>query len=187
VLETCGWPYLIDLKVILKSKEPKLWGLETKFEIFKMKDHKSIEEMYNRLLSIQNEFSDLGESLINNKVIDKILKVMLRMSRWEALVSALEAMQGLNDAFMSDELYTHLRCFEEKLKQAGDYHVEPKQVAFPAQSNVKHFHPSSSRENFIQSLDHKYQKMQCSSKKCFKECLILERNSIKKGRSMTKR
>jgi hypothetical protein len=22
-------------------------------------------------------------------------------------------------------LYTHLRCFEEKLKQAGDYHVEP--------------------------------------------------------------
>jgi hypothetical protein len=63
--------------------------------------------------------------------------------------SALEVMQGTNDAFMLDELYTHLRCFEEKLKQAKDYHIEPKQVVFPAQSNVKHFHQSTSRENFI--------------------------------------
>jgi hypothetical protein len=45
---------------------------------------------------------------------------------------------GTNDAFTPDELYTHIRCFKEKLKQAGDYHVEPKQIAFPARSNVKH-------------------------------------------------
>jgi gag-polypeptide of LTR copia-type len=42
-------------------KRTKIMGLETKFENFKMKDHKLIEEMYNRLLSIQNEFSDLSE------------------------------------------------------------------------------------------------------------------------------
>jgi hypothetical protein len=82
--------------------------------------------MYNRLLSIQNEFSNLSEPLINNKVIGKILTVMLQKSRWKALISALEVMQGTNDVFTPDELYTHLRCFEEKLKQAGDYHVEPK-------------------------------------------------------------
>jgi gag-polypeptide of LTR copia-type len=52
-------------------------GLETKFENLKMKDHESIEEMYNRLLSIQNEFSDLGEPLTNNKFIGKILRVIL--------------------------------------------------------------------------------------------------------------
>jgi gag-polypeptide of LTR copia-type len=52
-------------------------GLETKFENFKIEDHESIEEMYNRLLSIQNEFSDFGEPLTNNKVVDKILRVML--------------------------------------------------------------------------------------------------------------
>jgi gag-polypeptide of LTR copia-type len=46
--------------------------LETKFENFKMEDHESIEEMYNRLLSIQNEFSNLGEPLTNNNVIGKI-------------------------------------------------------------------------------------------------------------------
>jgi gag-polypeptide of LTR copia-type len=47
--------------------------LETKFENFKIEDHESIEEMYNRLLSIQNEFSNLGEPLRNNKVVGKIL------------------------------------------------------------------------------------------------------------------
>jgi hypothetical protein len=50
-----------------------------------MEDHESIEEIYNRLLSIQNEFSDLGVPLTNNNVIGKILRVMLRRSRWEAL------------------------------------------------------------------------------------------------------
>jgi gag-polypeptide of LTR copia-type len=59
-------------------KRTKIIDLETKFENFKMEDHESIEEIYNRLLSIQNEFSDLGESLMNNKVIDKILRVILR-------------------------------------------------------------------------------------------------------------
>jgi gag-polypeptide of LTR copia-type len=67
-------------------------GLETKFENFKIEDHESIDEMHNRLLSIQMEFSDLGEPLTNNKVISKILRVILRRPRWEALVSVLEAM-----------------------------------------------------------------------------------------------
>jgi hypothetical protein len=75
--------------------------------------------------------------------------VIFRRPRWEALASALEAMQRTNDIFTPDELYIHLRCFEEKLNQAEDYHVEPKKIIFPAQSNVKHFHPSTSRENFI--------------------------------------
>jgi gag-polypeptide of LTR copia-type len=37
-------------------KRIKIMGLETKFKNFKMEDHESIEELYNRLLSIQNEF-----------------------------------------------------------------------------------------------------------------------------------
>jgi hypothetical protein len=48
-----------------------------------MEDHEMIEEMYNQLLFIQNKFSDLGKPLMNNKVIGKILKVMLRRPRWE--------------------------------------------------------------------------------------------------------
>jgi hypothetical protein len=51
---------------------------------FKMKDHKPIKEMYDHLLLIQNEFSDLAEALTNNKVVGKILMVILRRPRWEA-------------------------------------------------------------------------------------------------------
>jgi hypothetical protein len=67
-------------------------GLEIKFENFKMEVHESIKEIYNRLSFIQNEFSDLSEPLTNNKVVGKILRVILRRPRWEALVSALETM-----------------------------------------------------------------------------------------------
>jgi hypothetical protein len=49
-----------------------------------MKDHEMIEEISNRLLSIQNKFSNLGEPLINNKDIGKIIRVMLRRPCWEA-------------------------------------------------------------------------------------------------------
>jgi endonuclease V-like protein UPF0215 family len=62
-------------------KRTKIMDLKIKFKNFKMEDHESIEEIYNRLLSIQNEFLDLDESLTNNKVIGKILRVMLRRSR----------------------------------------------------------------------------------------------------------
>jgi flagellar biosynthesis chaperone FliJ len=89
-------------------------------------------------------------------------------------------MQGTNDAFTLDELYTHLRCFEEKLKQMGDYHIEPKQVVFPAQSNAKHFHPSTSHENFIQSLDHKVSKDAMLISKMFQGMLNFEKKFNKK-------
>jgi hypothetical protein len=69
--------------------------------------------------------------------------------QWEALVITFETMQGTNDAFTSDELYAHLCCFKQKLKQACIYHTEPKQVIFLAQRNVKNFNPSTSCDNFI--------------------------------------
>jgi hypothetical protein len=76
-------------------------SLEIKFENFKMKDNEIIEKMYNRLMLIQNEFLDLGESLKNKKVIEKILRVMLRKLRWETLVSMLEVVQGANDFILT--------------------------------------------------------------------------------------
>jgi hypothetical protein len=60
-------------------------SLEIKYQNFKMEDHESIEEIYNRLLSIQNKFLNLGEPLTNNIVIGKILRVVLRKPRWEHL------------------------------------------------------------------------------------------------------
>jgi gag-polypeptide of LTR copia-type len=55
-------------------KKTKIMSLEITLEKFKMEVHESIEEMYNRLPFIQNEFSDLGEPLTNNKVVGKNYK-----------------------------------------------------------------------------------------------------------------
>ena len=40
-------------------KRTKLTGLEAKFETFKVEDGESIENMYNRFMHIQNEFTEL--------------------------------------------------------------------------------------------------------------------------------
>lgn len=75
-------------------------SLETKFENFRVEDGESIEDMYVRLMHIQSEYIELGESLSNNKVVRKLLRVVLRRPRWEASVSVLKAMQGINDTFL---------------------------------------------------------------------------------------
>ena len=101
-------------------KRTKVTGLEAKFENFKVEDGESIEDMYNRLMHIQNEFTELGEPLSNNKIVGKLLRVMLMRERWSGLVSALEAIQGTHDSFTPDDLYAHFRSFEEKLRQSGE-------------------------------------------------------------------
>jgi hypothetical protein len=84
-------------------------------------------------------------------------------------------MQGKNNVLHRMSLYIHLRCFEEKLKQVGDYHVESKKVAFFAQSNINHFHPLILYKNFIQSLDHEVFKDAMFLSKMFQSMLNFER------------
>jgi hypothetical protein len=45
----------------------------------------------------------LGEPLSNDKLAEKLLRVLLRKSRWEGYWSALEAMQGVNATFTMDD------------------------------------------------------------------------------------
>jgi hypothetical protein len=109
---------------------------------------------------IQNEFIELREPLSNDKLAEKLLRILLRKSRWKGYVSALEVMEDVNATFTMDELYTLLRSFVEKLNQAGDCRQNIKLVAFPAQDFVTNISPSSSNfylsnESFIQILDHK--------------------------------
>jgi hypothetical protein len=73
--------------------------------------------MYYRLTLFMIEFIDIGEPLSNNKIIGKIMIILLRRSKWEGFMSALEALQGvIYNPFTPDELYAHLRSFEETLR-----------------------------------------------------------------------
>jgi hypothetical protein len=87
------------------------------FENFGLEKGETIKNMYNRFIHIQNKFGKLGEILFNGNIIGKLLRVMLRKSRWKKYVSAFEAMQGVQAALTLDEVYAHLRSVDETLKQ----------------------------------------------------------------------
>jgi hypothetical protein len=83
-----------------------LTDLEIKFDNFR------IEDVYTRLIHIQNEFIELGEPLSNNMLVEKLLRVLLRKPRWEGYVSTLEVMQSVNTKSTMDEIYALLHGFE---------------------------------------------------------------------------
>ncbi|KAF3320262.1 gag-polypeptide of LTR copia-type [Carex littledalei] len=72
------WDTLIDrYEGNTQIKRTKIAGLDTKFETFKIENGENVEDMYNRLMHIQNEFIELGEPLSNDKIVGKLLRVML--------------------------------------------------------------------------------------------------------------
>lgn len=93
-------------------KQTKLEGLEIKFETFSVENGESVEDTYNKLLQIQNEFIKLGQPLSNKKIVRKFLRVMLRKPGWKSMVSALEVLLGVQ-VFTLEELFAHLRSCEE--------------------------------------------------------------------------
>jgi hypothetical protein len=56
-------------------------GLEFEFKILCIQEGESIENMYLRLMHILNEFDEVGESLSNSKIVDKIFRAMMRRLR----------------------------------------------------------------------------------------------------------
>jgi hypothetical protein len=56
-------------------------------------------------MHILNEFDEVGESLSNSKIVDKIFRVMMRRPRWESMISTLEAMQGTLGEFTNEEVF----------------------------------------------------------------------------------
>jgi hypothetical protein len=73
-------------------------------------------------------------------------------------MSALEAMQGVQATFTSDEIYAHLMSFEEILKQTGELTHTFKAIAFST-----HNHPNTSSsqfttDRFVQRRDHESSK-----------------------------
>jgi hypothetical protein len=72
--------------------------------------------MYSRLMHILNEFDEIREFLSNSKIVGKIFRAMMRRPRWESMISTLEAMQDSLGEFTHEEVFTHLLCFEDKVR-----------------------------------------------------------------------
>ncbi|XP_070048841.1 uncharacterized protein [Nicotiana tomentosiformis] len=63
-------------------KQSKIDMLTTEFELFRMKDDESIQDMHTRFTSIINELHLLGEIISRNKLVRKILSVL--PGSWES-------------------------------------------------------------------------------------------------------
>jgi gag-polypeptide of LTR copia-type len=70
-----------------QMKRTKLMGLESEFENFYIQEEESIENIYSRLMHILIKFDEVGESLSNSKIVDKIFRAMMRRPRWESMIN----------------------------------------------------------------------------------------------------
>jgi hypothetical protein len=58
------------------------------------------------------------------------------------MISTLEAMQGSLGEFTHEEVFTHLLCFEKKLRQNGELTSKLKEIALQAQRSLSHHYLS---------------------------------------------
>ncbi|XP_070055259.1 uncharacterized protein [Nicotiana tomentosiformis] len=95
-------------------KQSKINMLTTEYELFRMKDDESIQDMHTRFTSIINEFHSLGEIIPRNKLVRKILSVL--PGSWESKVNAITKAKDLQTLTI-DELIGNLKTYKIKKKK----------------------------------------------------------------------
>ncbi|XP_070048510.1 uncharacterized protein [Nicotiana tomentosiformis] len=98
-------------------KQSKIDMLTTVYELFRMKDDESIQDMHTRFTSIINELHSLGEIISRNKLFRKILSVL--PSSWESKVNAIIKAKDLQKLII-DELVGNLKIYEMKKKKDNE-------------------------------------------------------------------
>nr|XP_016468235.1 PREDICTED: uncharacterized protein LOC107790786 [Nicotiana tabacum] len=74
-------------------KQSKIDMLTTEYELFKMKEDESIQDMHMSFTSIVNELHSLKEIIQRNKLVRKILSVL--PSSWENKLNAITEAKDL--------------------------------------------------------------------------------------------
>nr|XP_016436170.1 PREDICTED: uncharacterized protein LOC107762337 [Nicotiana tabacum] len=95
-------------------KQSKIDMLTTEYELFKMKEDEFIQEMHTYFTSIINDLYLLGEIIPTNKLVWKILGVLL--GSWESKVNAITEAKDMHKLIV-DELIRNLKTYEMKRKK----------------------------------------------------------------------
>ncbi|PKU63413.1 Retrovirus-related Pol polyprotein from transposon TNT 1-94 [Dendrobium catenatum] len=97
-----------------KVKMVRLQTLRSQFDMLKMKESESVEEYFNRVITIVNQLKLNGELVEDKRVIEKILRSLTR--KFEATVVAIEEAKNIEQ--MSIEgLLGSLQSHELRMKQ----------------------------------------------------------------------
>ncbi|XP_070039393.1 uncharacterized protein [Nicotiana tomentosiformis] len=89
-------------------KQSNIDMLTTEYEVFRMKDNESIQDMHTRFTYIINVLYSLGEIIPRNKLIRKILNVL--PGSWESKVNAITEAKDLQKLTI-DELIGNLKTY----------------------------------------------------------------------------
>ncbi|XP_070015737.1 uncharacterized protein [Nicotiana sylvestris] len=103
-------------------KQSKIDMLTTEYELFRMKDDESIQDMHSRFTSIIDELPSLGEIIPRNKLVRKILSIL--PSLWESKVNAINEANDWQELTI-DKLVGNLMTYEMK-KKIDSERREPK-------------------------------------------------------------
>ncbi|XP_016469838.2 uncharacterized protein LOC107792161 [Nicotiana tabacum] len=116
------WEALPAHEGTTQVKQSKIDILTTEYELFRMKDDESIQDLHTRFTSIINEFHSLRDVISRNKLVRKILSVL--PSSWKSKVNAITQAKDLQTLTM-DELIGNLKTYEMKIKKDSEKR-EPK-------------------------------------------------------------
>lgn len=114
-----------------KVKLVRLQTLRAEFDTIRMKDSETIEEFFNRVLLIVNQLRSNGETIEDQRIVEKILRSMTR--RYEHIVVAIEESKDLSTLSINS-LMGSLQSHELRLKM---FDSNPSEEAFHMQSSYR--------------------------------------------------
>lgn len=117
-----AWEALeISYQGTTKVKVAKLQALRRSFEKFYMNASTSIDHFFTEVMNIVNQMRSHGESIVDQKVIEKILKSL--PSKFDVIVVAIEESKDLAQLFI-DELLGSLLSHESKMNRNNNSSLE---------------------------------------------------------------
>ena len=144
-------------------KDSKLQRLITSFEEIKTKEDKSFDKFYAKLKDIVNLAFNLGETILEPKIVRKVLRYLLE--RFQAKITAIEESKD-NEKILLTKLVGNLQTYDRGLTRIGRS-GKSKSMALKAKSS-----------DTEESLDDEYSKMNSYITRQFKK---LMKNANGKG------
>ena len=96
--------------------DSKLQRLTTSFEEIKMEEDESFDEFYTKLKDIVNSASNLGETILEPKIVRKVLRSLSK--RFHAKITAIEESKDI-DKIPLTRLVGNLQTYELGLTRIG--------------------------------------------------------------------
>ncbi|KAK2370871.1 putative mitochondrial protein [Trifolium repens] len=110
-----------------KVKKVRLQSLRRQYELIGMTDKESIGEFFTRLQTIVNTMKNLGETMTDQQVIEKVLRTLI--PQFDHIVVAIEESKDLSTLSLN-ELQSSLEAHEQRLQERKDSKIQQEQALY---------------------------------------------------------